>query len=59
MRMKFILSGILIVAIGLVLSHTYRPYVYENHINDYHLAAVSFAYRLRYYASMALITDIR
>ena len=35
MKMKFIISGILIVAIGLVLSHTYRPYVYENHINDY------------------------
>ena len=40
MRMKFILSGILIAAIGLVLSHTYRPYVYENHINDFHLADV-------------------
>ena len=40
MKMKFIISGILIVAIGLVLSHTYRPYVYENHINDYHLADV-------------------
>lgn len=40
MKMKFILSGILISAIGLVLSHTYRPYVYENHINDFHLADV-------------------
>lgn len=40
MKMKFILSGILIAAIGLVLSHTYRPYVYENHINDFHLADV-------------------
>lgn len=40
MKMKFIISGILIAAIGLVLSHTYRPYVYENHINDYHLADV-------------------
>ena len=40
MRMKFIISGILIAAIGLVLSHTYRPYVYENHINDFHLADV-------------------
>lgn len=40
MKMKFILSGILIAAIGLILSHTYRPYVYENHINDFHLADV-------------------
>ena len=40
LKLKFIISGILIVAIGLVLSHTYRPYVYENHINDYHLADV-------------------
>lgn len=39
-KMKFILSGILIAAIGLVLSHTYRPYVYEKHINDFHLADV-------------------
>ena len=38
--MKFIISGILIATIGLVLSHTYRPYVYENHINDFHLADV-------------------
>ena len=58
MRMKFIISGILIAVIGLVLSHTYRPYVYENHINDFHLA-VSFAYLLRYYAPMALIADTR
>lgn len=29
MKLKFIISGILIVVIGLVLSHTYRPYVYE------------------------------
>lgn len=47
MKMKFIISGILIAAIGLVLSHTYRPYVYENHINDYHLADVIGQYRLR------------
>lgn len=40
MKLKFIISGILIAAIGLVLSHTYRPYVYENHINDFHLADV-------------------
>ena len=40
MRMKFIISGILIATIGLVLSHTYRPYIYENHINDFHLADV-------------------
>ncbi len=35
LKLKFIISGILIAAIGLVLSHTYRPYVYENHINDF------------------------
>ena len=40
MKLKFIISGILIAVIGLVLSHTYRPYVYENHINDFHLADV-------------------
>jgi hypothetical protein len=40
MKLKFIISGILIVVIGLVLSHIYRPYVYENHINDFHLADV-------------------
>ena len=40
MKMKFIILGILIAAIGLVLSHTYRPYIYENHINDFHLADV-------------------
>ena len=35
--MKFVISGTLIACIGLLLSHTYRPYVYENHINDFHL----------------------
>ena len=40
MNMKFVISGILIACIGLLLSHTYRPYVYENHINDFHLADV-------------------
>ena len=38
--MKFVISGILIACIGLLLSYTYRPYVYENHINDFHLADV-------------------
>lgn len=32
--------GLLVAVIGQVLSHTYRPYVYENHINDFHLADV-------------------
>lgn len=41
MKMKFIISGVMIACIGLVLSHTYRPYVYENHINDFHLADVT------------------
>ena len=40
MKLKFIISGILIATLGLVLSHTYRPYIYENHINDFHLADV-------------------
>ena len=39
MKLKFIISGI-IATIGLVLSHTYRPYVYENHINNFHQADV-------------------
>lgn len=29
MKMKFIISGILIAVIGLVLSHTYRPELYQ------------------------------
>lgn len=40
MNMKFVISGILIACVGLVLSYTYRPYVYENHIDDFHLADV-------------------
>lgn len=40
MNMKFVISGILIACVGLLLSHTYRPYVYENHIDDFHLADV-------------------
>ena len=40
MNTKFVISGILIAWVGLVLSYTYRPYVYESHIDDFHLADV-------------------
>jgi hypothetical protein len=33
-----IISGLLIVFICTVLSKTYRPYIYANYINDFHLA---------------------
>lgn len=35
---KYIISGVSIGIIGLILSHTYRPYIYENHIYDFHIA---------------------
>jgi hypothetical protein len=33
-----IVSGLIIALICAVLSKTYRPYIYKNHINDFHLA---------------------
>ena len=33
-----IISGLTIALIGAILSKTYRPYIYENNINDFHLA---------------------
>jgi hypothetical protein len=33
-----IVSGLFIAVICLILSKTYRPYIYENNINDFHLA---------------------
>jgi len=33
-----IISGVFIALFGGVLSHTYRPYVYSHHINDFHFA---------------------
>ncbi len=35
---KYIIVGIAIAIIGLILTHTYRPYIYENHIYDFHIA---------------------
>jgi hypothetical protein len=32
------ISGLLIALSCGILSKTYRPYIYENHINDFHLA---------------------
>ena len=37
-RKKYIIAGLLIAALGQVLTHTYRPYIYENHIADFHIA---------------------
>jgi hypothetical protein len=33
-----ILISILLLLLCVVLSHTYRPYIYRNHIHDFHLA---------------------
>ena len=40
MRKKAVLYGFLdfFFILGIVLSNTYRPYIYENHIFDFHLA---------------------
>lgn len=35
---KYIILGSSIGIAGLILSHTYRPYIYENHIYDFHIA---------------------
>lgn len=37
-RKKYITAGLLIAALGQVLTHIYRPYIYENHIADFHIA---------------------
>ena len=33
-----VVSGLIVACICVVLSKTYRPYIYENHINDFHIA---------------------
>lgn len=38
MNKKYISLGIAIGVIGLILSHSYRPYIYTNHIQDFHIA---------------------
>lgn len=38
MNKKYTLTGILIGLAGIILSHTYRPYIYANHIRDFHIA---------------------
>ena len=40
MNKKLFLYGILIAAVGLILSHTYRPYIYSHNLFDFHLADV-------------------
>lgn len=55
MKLKFIISGILIAVIGLVLSHTYRPYVYENHINDFSSGRCDRQYRMCTCCSVILL----
>ena len=37
-KQYFLLISIFFTAIGLLLSNTYRPYIYENNINDFHFA---------------------
>lgn len=38
-RRKYCLLGLIVCLVtGLVLSFTYRPFIYENSINDWHLA---------------------
>lgn len=35
---KYIVFGLLIALLGQVLTHTYRPFVYENQLCDFHIA---------------------
>lgn len=37
-RWGYLLLCVLCAGIGWILSFTYRPYIYANHINDWHLA---------------------
>jgi uncharacterized membrane protein YoaK (UPF0700 family) len=37
-RLFFLLGAILCFLIGVLLTYFYRPYIYANHINDWHLA---------------------
>ena len=38
MNKKYTLTSMSIGLAGLILSHTYRPYIYANHIRDFHIA---------------------
>jgi hypothetical protein len=38
MKYKWIFIGMSFALVGMVLTQTYRPYVYENTINDFHFA---------------------
>ncbi len=40
MNKKLSLYGILIGIVGLILSHTYRPYIYSHNLFDFHIADV-------------------
>ena len=39
-RLMYLLLALFCFGFGLLLNFTYRPYVYRNHINDFHLADV-------------------
>ena len=39
-RLMYLLFALFCFALGLLLSFTYRPFVYRNHISDLHLADV-------------------
>jgi hypothetical protein len=37
-RKLAVIVSVALVATSVVLQHTYRPFIYQNHINDWHLA---------------------
>ena len=37
-RVYSLLLSLLLAAVAMVISYTYRPYIYSHHINDFHLA---------------------
>ncbi len=37
-KIPYILGALFFFILGVVLSNTYRPYIYTNHIYDYHFA---------------------
>ncbi len=38
LRMPYFATGIALVIFYLILNFSYRPFVFENHLSDYHLA---------------------
>lgn len=37
-KLSYLATGILLFCFFLILQYNYRPFIYENHINDYHFA---------------------